>query len=239
MGEENNTENPELAVDEAKIRRESLTSGAWAGLKKGLMWGGIAGFVLGAVGGVTVFTMLKTGVIKGMEIGASGLLGVAMKWPVVGLAATAVAGLATYIIGPGAIAGGAAAGIGGLMLGLAQSIGTGMLAIGLPVMLAGALIGAGMGAMKGYEQADDKVEMAKRDARRQAQQAELEKQQTLAKMRQADEMQQQYNQQTRDMTNGAYANNSQIGQFSPGVTPNTNKDKSLADGIASVAEGIV
>lgn len=198
MTENNNTPNeidvPE--VDEGKITRKSMLDGAWAGMKKGLMWSGIGSGVIAGVAGLFSLTLAKTAV--GAVLG---------NW---------VTGTAAVLFGGKVLSDVGATGLAFQTMG---SVLTSVAAIAIPLLAAGAVIGAVVGAVKGYNGADTKIELAHRQVKQEMRQLAMEKQQT-----------ERLQQQATDATQQLYANNEpQIGQFQPASTPNLNNNGVVRD----------
>ena len=85
MTEENQETKQQPQVDKGAITRQSVMGGAWAGMKKGMMWGGIGGI---ALTGMTMFfgiSLLKTSVVAGGSL-AKGLMFIPVvgKWLAIG-----------------------------------------------------------------------------------------------------------------------------------------------------------
>jgi hypothetical protein len=194
-------------VDEGQVRRKSMVDGAWKGIKRGLMWGGLAGVGLTTLGTVLAYSVGGTAVGLGAK-GATGLLGLAYKLhPGFGVAATAIAGI---------FAGNAIASVSIPTLAM-QAIGA-FAAAALPVLaiglVAGAAIGGIAGAVSGYMESDVKVEQEHRKAKQVAAQLNFERQQVMKQIMQEREMERQLAAQTRELHSGL-----ESGQLHSPATP--------------------
>jgi len=208
-------------VNEGEVRRKSVLSGMWNGMKKGLLWGGVGGLVgNGILGGLTLWAG-KTAVTTGTGLLPSvinffGSLAMApgvIGWVGKGIAllGTAVAG----VLGYNAIVAGSTAAASPLGTAIATLGAVAVPAIGIMAvtLAAGAVIGGVAGAISGYMDSDKKVQQAHRAAKAQAQQLAFERQQVQKAIMQEQGLERQYAAQTQQLrSQGQYQ---EIGQLTP------------------------
>lgn len=215
-------------VDEAAVRKKSVLSGMWSGLKRGLLWGGVGGLGVAGIGTAISLAGAKMGI--GVAANAAGTAAgwvpwLATKWPIgTALAAgiTGVLGVAGY---KGLAAGAAAvASPASTALGVLTAYVGAIIPVLAVTLAAGAVIGAVAGAINGYSDADNKVEQAHRAAKAQAQQLAFERQQVQKAILQEREMEAQLSRQTEQLYAGSAP---QIGNLSPNAPHQKTHDPRL------------
>lgn len=213
------------AVDEGQVRRQSVLSGMWKGIKRGLLFGGVAGLGLTTLGTVLAYSVgglaLKT--TGAVAANAPGWLIALGKTGKVG--AMVAGGLAAAGAAFGINAASSLGGIGELALGAVSAFG----ALALPVvggaLAVGALIGGTWGAISGYMDSDKDVEAEKRKAHQVAAQLNFERKRVMQEILQEREMEARFDRQTEDLYAGISPD---IGQLR---SPNTPPQQGQQSGI--------
>lgn len=202
------------AVDEGQVRRKSIMSGMWNGIKRGLLWGGVAGVGLTTLGTVLAFSVGGVALKAGTAAAAAspGWLLAIGKIPKVGPIIATTLGAAGLAFGANTAANFS---FSGLALTALSTFGRLALPVVGGALAAGALIGATWGAISGYMESDNKVEQEHRKANQVAAQLNFERKRVMQEILQERELERQFNEQSLAMETG-------IGNFRSPTTPQQN-----------------